>query len=46
MLKKTFPILLGALILITSTVSADGTKMLRYPDVHGDQVVFSYAGDL
>ena len=24
----------------------DGTRMLRYPDIHGDQVVFSYAGDL
>ncbi|MEM1411306.1 MAG: LpqB family beta-propeller domain-containing protein [Pseudomonadota bacterium] len=23
-----------------------GTKMLRYPDIHGDQLVFSYAGDL
>lgn len=24
----------------------DDTRMLRYPDVHGDRVVFSYAGDL
>ncbi|MEM7706863.1 MAG: S41 family peptidase [Pseudomonadota bacterium] len=23
-----------------------GTRMLRYPDVHAEQVVFSYAGDL
>jgi tricorn protease len=24
----------------------EGTRMLRYPDLHGEQVVFSYAGDL
>ncbi|MEM9531051.1 MAG: S41 family peptidase [Pseudomonadota bacterium] len=27
-------------------LAQDGTRMLRYPDVHGDAVVFSYAGDL
>ena len=26
--------------------SEDDTRMLRYPDIHGDRVVFSYAGDL
>ncbi|MDT8321278.1 MAG: S41 family peptidase [Xanthomonadales bacterium] len=30
----------------TSQLPADGTRMLRYPDLHRDQVVFSYAGDL
>ncbi|HYU33659.1 MAG TPA: PDZ domain-containing protein [Thermoanaerobaculia bacterium] len=25
---------------------AGGTRLLRYPDVHGDMVVFCYAGDL
>ena len=24
----------------------DGTRMLRFPDIHGSRVVFSYAGDL
>jgi tricorn protease len=23
-----------------------GTRLLRYPDVHGDRAVFTYAGDL
>ena len=46
MSKNTISIFLGLLVLITGTVSAEGTKMLRYPDIHGDQVVFSYAGDL
>jgi len=26
--------------------AGDDTRMLRYPDIHGDRVVFSYAGDL
>ncbi len=30
----------------TTICSADGTKLLRYPDIHGDRVVFTYAGDL
>jgi len=46
MSKKIVPCLLGLLILITGTASAEGTKMLRHPDIHGDRVVFSYAGDL
>jgi tricorn protease len=24
----------------------EGTRLLRFPDIHGDQVVFSYGGDL
>ena len=36
-----------ALIVLTAGVaSAEGTKLLRYPDIHGDTVVFSYAGDI
>ena len=35
---------------LSSTAAAqdtdDDTRMLRYPDIHGDRVVFSYAGDL
>jgi tricorn protease len=33
------------LLLLTSAANAE-TRLLRYPDLHGDQVVFSYAGDL
>lgn len=35
------------LVLLGASASAQGdTKLLRFPDVHGDQVVFVYAGDL
>jgi len=33
------------LLLASAALSAQ-TKLLRFPDVHGDQVVFTYAGDL
>jgi tricorn protease len=36
---------LAALVLAASTVEAR-TKLLRFPDIHGDRVVFSHAGDL
>src|SRR4029434_5861757 len=29
-----------------SSVAAAQTKLLRFPDIHGDKVVFTYAGDL
>ncbi|HVO35193.1 MAG TPA: hypothetical protein VMT21_06490, partial [Gemmatimonadales bacterium] len=28
------------------TSAAAQTKLLRFPDIHGDKVVFTYAGDL
>ncbi|TNF72692.1 MAG: hypothetical protein EP299_09315 [Acidobacteria bacterium] len=34
------------LALLTAGVSLAQTKLLRYPDIHGDQVIFTYAGDL
>jgi tricorn protease len=39
--------LIGAFLLVLASlpVLAD-TKLLRFPDVHGDRVVFSYGGDL
>ncbi|AKS41889.1 S41 family peptidase [Wenzhouxiangella marina] len=36
---------LTALLLAASSAAAN-TKLLRFPDVHGDRVVFSYGGDL
>ncbi len=36
---------LAGLLLMTGPLLA-GTKMLRFPDVHGDRLVFSYGGDL
>jgi tricorn protease len=36
--------LVGLLILAAPALAE--TKLLRFPDIHGDKVVFSYAGDL
>ena len=38
---------LAALLAVAATVPAAAqTKLLRFPDIHGDHVVFTYAGDL
>jgi tricorn protease len=34
------------LVLALAAPVAAQTKLLRYPDIHGDRVVFTYAGDL
>ena len=34
------------LLLFVSSMADADTRLLRFPDLHGDQVVFSYAGDL
>jgi tricorn protease len=39
-------LLLGSLPALAPTLANDLTLMLRYPDVHGDTIVFVYAGDL
>ncbi len=33
------------LLALTGALQAD-TKLLRFPDIHGDRVVFTYGGDL
>jgi tricorn protease len=38
--------LASLLTLGTGAVSHGQTRLLRFPDLHGDKVVFSYAGDL
>ena len=38
-------LILAALFLLPAAVSAQ-TKLLRFPDIHGDRVVFTYGGDL
>jgi tricorn protease len=37
-------IIFGALVFASS--AAAQTKLLRFPDIHGDRVVFTYGGDL
>jgi tricorn protease len=39
-------LLLASSQLSTGVLRADGTRMLRYPDISGERVTFSYAGDL
>ena len=36
----------AAVLLGAAAPSAAQTKLLRFPDIHGERVVFSYAGDL
>ena len=38
-------IALGVALTGTTWASAQ-TKLLRFPDIHGDKVVFTYGGDL
>ncbi|MDH3815747.1 MAG: S41 family peptidase [Acidobacteriota bacterium] len=38
--------LLCLLLLAAGVQAEEGTRLLRFPDIHGDQVVFSYGGDL
>ncbi len=44
--KLFAPVLLLTSLLAAAALAQDGTRMLRFPDIHGDRVVFSYAGDL
>jgi tricorn protease len=37
---------LSILFGIAISASAENTKLLRFPDIHDNQIVFSYAGDL
>ncbi|MEE8524343.1 MAG: hypothetical protein V3T72_10465 [Thermoanaerobaculia bacterium] len=39
-------ITLAILAFVVPASAGAQTKLLRFPDVHGDQVVFTYAGDL
>ncbi|GAB4195513.1 MAG: S41 family peptidase [Wenzhouxiangellaceae bacterium] len=50
-MKKSREVLLAlaATVVMNSVVAQQhdsGTQMLRFPDLHGDQVAFSYAGDI
>ena len=33
-------------LLCTAAAAPSQTRLLRYPDIHGDRVVFPYGGDL
>jgi tricorn protease len=36
----------GAFLLLVSTAALAQTKLLRFPDIHGNRVAFTYAGDI
>ena len=43
---KKFTILLLAFMMGLGLMAQDESRLLRFPTIHGDQVVFTYAGDL
>ena len=46
MLKRIFQAALFAAFITVPMLASAQTKLLRFPDVHGDKVVFTYGGDL
>lgn len=44
--RKLFVCFFAFLVLIFAHHASAQTKLLRFPDIHGDKVVFTYAGDL
>ncbi len=43
-MRLSLPALLAA--LLAAAPAASETRLLRFPDVHGDRIVFTYSGDL
>ncbi|MCI0387378.1 MAG: S41 family peptidase [Acidobacteria bacterium] len=37
---------IAAILLLLPAMASAQTKLLRFPDIHGDKVVFTYGGDL
>src|SRR5262245_49789834 len=46
MLKQIFRAALTAAIISLPIAASAQTKLLRFPDIHGDKIVFTYGGDL
>lgn len=45
-MRRLFALLAFLSVAMTANADSATPKYLRFPDVHGDKVVFSYAGDL
>jgi tricorn protease len=45
-MNKLRMILMAAVLMAFSAAAQDEARLLRFPAIHGDQVVFTYAGDL
>ncbi len=46
MIRFRFSLLVGLLFVAVTAARAEDTRLLRFPAIHGDRIVFSYAGDL
>ncbi len=46
MMKRFLFSIMAACWIILSAIAQDEARLLRFPSIHGDQLVFSYAGDL
>jgi len=44
--RALFPAIAFVLLLSSYSAASAQTKLLRFPDIHGDQLVFTYGGDL
>ena len=45
MFARIIPAAIFAVLLLAASASAQ-TKLLRFPDIHGDRVAFTYGGDI
>ena len=45
-MKRLFTLLMLSAFWFMTAQGQETSKMLRFPAVHGEKVVFSYAGDL
>lgn len=45
-MRKTFLLLTMLGLFVLGTYAQDEARLMRFPTIHGNQVVFSYAGDL
>jgi len=45
-MKHLLPLCLALLCTLASAAEEPSARLLRFPAIHGDQVVFTYAGDL
>ena len=46
MRKSLLPVLMVVFFMTTAFSQEEEARLLRFPTIHGGQVVFSYAGDL
>jgi tricorn protease len=46
MIRFRASFMLALLLVAVTAVRAEETRLLRFPAIHGDRIVFSYAGDL